>query len=223
MVDLNLEKVFEKVFEKCIKWVLICFNTTPYFQNIMNQSIYIRESLSRLHMKSRVLSYILNLLLRVITRLTNKSRLGKLLDYYSSARKYTQNDVFNAGTRLYKRVLNFLDKIDVDGILMPGYPTVAPQLYKSDLTQACYLMVFNFFWMPRYVQWPESKRMNTFTSQSIMTLSEEQVINIWEFLLSLCTFDSLRNQFCRNANYESWVCSSCLKGTILCKMDHTWL
>ena len=145
MVDLNLEKVFEKVFEKCIKWVLICFNTTPYFQNIMNQSIYIRESLSRLHMKSRVLSYILNLLLRVITRLTNKSRLGKLLDYYSTARKYTQNDVFNAGTRLYKRVLNFLDKIDVDGILMPGYPTVAPQLYKSDLTQACYLMVFNFF------------------------------------------------------------------------------
>ena len=144
MVELDLDKVFEE----CIKWVLICFNTTPYLQNIMNQSVNIRESLSRMHLKSRILSHIPNLMLRVITCFTNKTRVGKLLDYYSSARKYTQNDVFNAGTRLYKQVLSVLDKFDVDGILMPGYPTVAPQLYKSDVTQACYLMVFNFLRMP---------------------------------------------------------------------------
>ena len=98
----------------------ICFNNTPYLQNIKNQSINIRESLSRMHLKSRILSHVPNLLLRLASRLASKARVGQLLDYYSSARKYTRNDVFNAGSRLYKKVLGVLDKFDVDGIFMPG-------------------------------------------------------------------------------------------------------
>jgi fatty acid amide hydrolase len=143
-----VEMDLDPIFQECAKWAIICLNNTKYLTNIFNGTVDVREPLSRLHLKSQVLSHVPNFMLSLVGSFGKNTRIGKLLSYYAMAKSHTQADVFAAGNRLYRKILTMMNSAEIDAIVMPGYPTVAPQLYNSNLTHACYLLVFNFLKMP---------------------------------------------------------------------------
>jgi fatty acid amide hydrolase len=181
-VDLN------DLFEECIKFSLICFNMSPFVMKIFTGEIPIREKLSKLHLKSAIIAKTPDFLLRWITYLKKKSRVGSLLDYFMAANRYTQDEVYSACARLYKQLEQTMTNLEIDAILLPGFPTPAPKLFDSNVIFTCYLIIFNFLRMPAGIcpitkvredeQFYESQHKDLFTKKLDKTMRNSKGLPI---------------------------------------------